>query len=40
MRAPLRAGALAFAVLLLAAAWPLYRGPAMGVMLSTLAFCQ
>lgn len=40
MRAIARAGAMAVALVLLAAAWVLYQGPVMGMMLSATAFCQ
>lgn len=39
MTALLRAGGAGLALALLAAAWTLYRAPAMGMMLSNTAFC-
>jgi hypothetical protein len=36
----LRAAGVALGLALLAVAWALYRTPAMGMMLSTVTFCQ
>ena len=35
-----RVALAALGLALLAAAWPLYRAPAMGMMLSAVTFCQ
>lgn len=40
MRGLRRFAVAALGLALLAAAWPLYRAPAMGMMLSTITFCQ